>query len=66
MTSILVNNASDTVINGFMIAGMIVGFVQIRRLKIEHMEVKAALIIRVFFCPRAGNDLYYDFFQILT
>ncbi len=37
--SILVNNVSDTIINIFMIIAMIVGFFQLRHLKIDHLEV---------------------------
>ena len=39
LMSILVNNVSDTIINIFMIVAMVVGFFQLRHLKIDHLEV---------------------------
>ena len=49
LMSILVNNVSDTVINTFMIIAMIVGFVQIKHLKIDHLEASfgANLVLRL-------------------
>ena len=39
LMSILVNNVSDTIINTFMIIAMIVGFFQLKHLRIVHLEV---------------------------